>query len=75
MVMLENLPSDKHSLIGSMVWGIETLVGLCGVIYFTFLSKNWFWFVLIGYIWEVWATVGSFLIPETPKYLLKSGRK
>ena len=38
-------------------------------------SKNWFWFALIGYVAECWATFGSFVMSETPKYLMKSGRK
>ena len=50
VVMLEYLPSSKHALIGSTVWITETVVGMIGVFYFTFVS-DWFWFVFAGYIW------------------------
>ena len=74
MVLLENLPSNKHAVFGSTIFVVETLIGISSVTYFTFISKNWFWLVLVGYIMEAIATVGSFLISETPKYLMKAGR-
>ena len=71
---MENLPSAKHALVGSALFMAETFIGIGGAVYFTFV-KNWFWFALIGYILVVWATIGCFIMSETPKYLLKSGRK
>ena len=75
MVLLENLPSNKHARFGSSIFVIETLIGMSSAIYFTFISKNWFWLVLVGYTMEWIATIGSFFIPETPKFLMKAGRK
>ena len=75
LVLVENLPSAKHALVGSALFMGETSIGAGGAIYFTFISKNWFWFALIGYVAECWATFGSFVMSETPKYLMKSGRK
>ena len=74
MVMLEYLPSDRHAFFSSLLWIIDSLVALGGVVYFVFLSKNWLWFVLIGYVLTVVGMVGSLLIPETPKYLMKVGK-
>lgn len=51
IVMLEFLPEEKHALVGSSVWITESFVNIVGVLYFTFMSKNWYWFVLVGYIW------------------------
>ena len=53
----------------------EALVGFGGAMYFTFISKNWFWYVLVGYVWQIYGTVTSFAIPETPQWLLQAGRK
>jgi len=75
IVMFEYLHSDKHALIGSSVWIWETSCSIAGVAYFTWFSKDWFWYVFVGYIFQIWATIGSFLIPETPKYLMKSGQR
>ena len=74
MVMLEYLPSDRHAFFSSLLWIIDSLVALGGVVYFVFLSKNWLWFVLIGYVLTAFGMVGSLFIPETPKYLMKVGR-
>ena len=74
MVLLENLPSNHHALFGSSIFVFETMIGMISVVYFSFISKNWFWLVLVGYIMEVIAAVGSFFISETPKYLMKAKR-
>ena len=74
MVMLEYLPSSKHAFYSSLLWIIDSLVALGGVVYFVFLSKNWLWFVLIGYILTAFGMLGSLFIPETPKYLMKVGK-
>ena len=55
LVLVENLPSAKHALVGSALFMGETSIGAGGAIYFTFISKNWFWFALIGYVAECWA--------------------
>ena len=74
LVLVENLPSSKHALVGSSLFIFETMIGISASIYFSY-AKYWFWFALVGYILECFATLASLVMSETPKFLMKSGRK
>ena len=74
LVLVENLPSSKHALVGSTLFIFETMIGISASIYFSY-AKYWFWFALVGYVLECFATLASLVMSETPKFLMKSGRK
>ena len=48
---------------------------MLATIYFAFISKHWFWFVLVGFITLLIVDISALWLPESPKYLLKMGRK
>ena len=56
------------------LFSLESSFGIFGAIYFTWLCKNWFWYVLIGYIMQIIGTIAIFFVPESPKWLIKSRR-
>ena len=47
--MLEFIPRSKHAMVGSIYFVCEGLTSLFGVVYFTWISKHWIWFALIGF--------------------------
>jgi len=38
-------------------------------VYFHYISKNWLWFCLIGFLFNVLSIFGIYFIPESPEYL------
>ena len=41
LVLVENLPSSKHALVGSTLFIFETMIGISASIYFSY-AKYWF---------------------------------
>ena len=52
----------------------EGLFGICGALYFLFISKSWFYLVLAAFILQVIGTIGCMFYHESPKYLIASGQ-
>ena len=48
--MMEFIPLDLQATVGSVFFIVESFIGLGGSLYFSFLSKNWFWYIFIGYM-------------------------
>ena len=69
--MLEFMPSSKHAFVGSIYFVFEGMTSLIGVIYFTWISKHWIWFALVGFVFQCLAVLCSFVVPESPKWLFK----
>ena len=47
---------------------------MVATIYFWKISKQWFWYCLIGYIWNVISVVLLVWMPESPRYLVSVGK-
>ena len=48
---MEVMPTSGQSLANS-VWSVqETLIYTVAIVYFWKISKEWFWYCLIGYAW------------------------
>jgi hypothetical protein len=52
-----------------------SIVTLLATVFFVYVSKDWFWWVLIGVILLFCVCFASLWLTESPKYLLKQGRK
>ena len=52
----------------------EASIYLLATIYFWKISKDWFYFALIGYVLNVCCAAGAWFLPESPRYLLSKGR-
>ena len=49
--LMEVTPTSSQSLANS-VWSVqETLIYTVAIVYFWKISKEWFWYCLIGYAW------------------------
>ena len=56
-------------------WSVqEALTYVIATIYFWKISKQWFWYCSIGYIWQLISLICLYWMPESPRYLLKSGK-
>ena len=58
------------------LWSIQdATIYICCVVYFAEISKHWFYYALIGYILNVISMVGLYWLPESPRFLHKSGKE
>lgn len=71
--MMEFMPLAKLPFTGSIYFIMETVTAIFGVIYFAFLSKDWFGYIAVGYAMQICGTIIVFFLPESPKYLFKKG--
>ena len=72
--LMEFLPQNYHATTATVIFLAEACLSVIGAIYFTFVSNYWLWLVLGGWILQLYGTCTSFLIPESPKFLLKTGK-
>ena len=72
---MEFIPKRNHAFLCSFFMIQAPLITLLATIYFAFISKHWFWFVLVGFITLICVDISAVWLPESPKYLLKMGRK
>jgi len=73
--MMEFVPKKNHAILCSIFMISAPLITLLATIYFAFISKHWFWFVFVGFIMLICVDISALWLPESPKYLLKVGRK
>ena len=72
--LMEMLPRKAQTNVTSC-WSIqEAAIYVVATIYFWKISKQWFWYCFIGYVWQLISLVCLFWMPESPRYLIKSGK-
>lgn len=75
-VYLVEFMTSSATPTATSAWSIqEALIYLFIVVYFWQISKHWLYCILIGYVWNVVSVIGTFWLPESPRYLLSVGRK
>ena len=47
---------------------------MIATLYFIRISKDWFWFVMIGYLWNFLSVIGAWFLPESPRYLCEKNQ-
>lgn len=70
----ESMRKDHFSKTYTLVAMSEAIVGVGAVLYFKYLSKDYFNLLLTGYIFHFIGIFGSFFWQESPRYLIKSGQ-
>ena len=50
------------------------MIYIVATIYFWKINKHWFWFVLVGYIWNLISLIGLAWMPESPRFLVAAGK-
>lgn len=72
--LMEIVPRSFQSHTTS-VWSVqEALIYALSTIYFWKISKDWFWFCLVGYVWNLISIVFLVWVPESPRYLVSVGK-
>ena len=68
--LLELMPKNRQTLYGTIWNNFECILYPLATIYFWKISKDWFYFALIGYVFSLWSFIASFFLPESPRYLI-----
>jgi len=69
--MLEFIPKPNQTIVGTWFSMQVPIITLLATLYFSEISKHWFWLVMVGVILLVCCCVLAIMMPESPKYLLK----
>ena len=69
--MMELMPKSKQTIMGS-IWNIfEGCIYVLATIYFWQISKYWLYYVLIGYLMQIFSAIIILWIPESPSFLIE----
>ena len=69
--MMEFVTKQRQTAMCTVFSMQPPIITLLATLYFSTISKHWFWFVFIGLLSLVMCCIFSFYIPESPKYLFK----
>ena len=69
LYMLEMMPAHLQTVAGSLNGVFDACTYLAATIYFWQVSKDWFYFALVGFSFNVISAVGAWFLPESPRYL------
>ena len=72
--MMELMPKRNQTFYASAYNVLEGLVLLLATLYFWFVSKHWTYFVLIGFVLQVFNVITIQFLPESPRLLVELGR-
>ena len=72
--MYESMPRKNYTLFYTIIAMGEGLCGLIATCYFMFISKTSFWILFLSFCMMGFAAVCTFLYPESPRYLIKTGQ-
>ena len=68
--LMEMLPKKAQTNVTSG-WNVqEAMIYVIGTLYFWQISKHWFWYCLVGYIWNIISVIFLVWMPESPRYLV-----
>lgn len=70
--MIEMMPRNWQSFVGTMWNCIEGLINLWATLWFMGVSTHWEGFVSLGLLLQFFSAATCFLLPESPIYLLKT---
>ena len=68
--LIELMPRKFQALVGTLFNIVEACTFLCGTLYFWVVSNNYFYYLLIGYVLQLWAFFASLCLPESPRLLI-----
>jgi len=75
LYLMELLPKKSQVPMGTVLNIFDAIVPVLGVVYFWKISKDWVWFVVIfAEIAGVLVIIGTFFLPESPKFLISMKR-
>ena len=75
MMHLFEMVPIKHRPYAQIVFqALDLIVPLLTALYFWKISKELLWFLIFGGALTLFATVGTFTFPESPRWLVSVGR-
>ena len=75
LYMIELTPTKQQAIIGTFLQVMNTCVTIFSCIYFYFISKQWQWFILVGFtLSAITPVLTKLFLPESPKYLQSKGK-
>lgn len=74
LYMQEFLPSNRQTLVGTILQLNNGFVAVYTVIYYWFISKNWIYINAFGTLLTVVSAVGVWFLPESPKFYISRKR-
>ena len=72
--LMELMPKRLQGSYGSTYNTFEGTILLLGTFYFWFVSKDWFYFTLIGFGLSTWNVIAIRFVPESPRLLIELQR-
>lgn len=73
LFMMEIMPRDAQTGFGTLMSIIDASTYLLATLYFFKISKEWSYFVFVGYIWNWVSAIGAWFLPESPRFLCEKG--
>ena len=74
LLMQEYLPSNKQTLVGTILQLNNGFVAVYTVIYYWFISKYWIPINVFGGVLTAVSAVGVYFLPESPKFFVSQRR-
>lgn len=74
LYMQEFLPSNRQTLVGTILQLNNGFVAIYTVIYYWFISKNWIYINAFGGFLTILSAVGVWFLPESPKFFISLKR-
>mmetsp|Transcript_34047 Transcript_34047/g.42013 ORF Transcript_34047/g.42013 Transcript_34047/m.42013 type:complete len:274 (+) Transcript_34047:590-1411(+) len=72
--LMELMPAKAQTLV-TTIWNIqEASIYVFATLYFWKISTHWFYFVIIGFFFNLISLVLLFFLPESPRYLISVGK-
>jgi len=72
--MMELLPKNKQTAVGSTLNVMEGFTLLAITIYYAFISQKWVYSIAFAFLLQLTALVCSFFLSESPRLLIKQGK-
>ena len=72
--LMELMPAKVQTTVTSLWSAMETTIYIIATIYYWKISKQWIWFSLIGFVWNIISAALTFWVPESPRFLLSIGK-
>ena len=68
-------PHSKYSYMFSSMYNIvDAFIMIVASLYFMYISKNWYCFEVASFLLVLGSCIASYILPETPRYLLSQGK-
>jgi MFS family permease len=70
LYLMELLPADKQTLVGTILQMNNGLVAIWMALYFWIISRNWYWIETFAMGMSLAVLAGTSFLPESPKFLM-----